>query len=631
MPLASADGKSLPIRRRSLILLVAVPALLLAFLGLRTVRIDRLEAAQQLRERRTQAARLGDATLRAWIETLEHRLARHTATRAAGESIELFTCDRSGTLTFHSDRLLAGAPRHEIDWPPAVERLIERAQAAEVRGDRATALDLFGEIAAAETRLSAWAGLAALRVEAKDNLPLLGSVKSDQITPSGVPVLLAAVARLTSAPAETRRRYASLATQARSRLRAGEWWLTLDERRFYDAELGALLDGRGGEDARLQKLSRIARIVRGIPLRRDEPTRQYERMEIPTLLLLVPAADDEASWHGAALDAAALRRLLAAVMAQALTRDAASAGVSDEKGSLLWGISSNGGQAEALSTIPGWRLQFQRAETSTWRDSRVIFWVAAITLLVVTMLLSLAATIRLTEREAELARMQSDFIAGVSHDFKTPITALRLLLERIMSGRIPAGDAADEYRVAAERELKRLERHVDRLLEAQRIQAGKRRYTFASVPISEIVTGAVADLATQARAKQMTIRSDVPDLPPIPVDREALTDAVANLLGNAVKYSPAGTTIDVTARIEDDRAAIEIADEGFGIDAEDAGKIFERFYRGKRRHETPIDGSGLGLALVKATVQAHGGEIVVSSVPGKGSRFTIRLPLTREA
>jgi signal transduction histidine kinase len=155
-----------------------------------------------------------------------------------------------------------------------------------------------------------------------------------------------------------------------------------------------------------------------------------------------------------------------------------------------------------------------------------MLWLGFIVMLILTMLISLAGTIRVVRREADLARLQNDFIAGVSHEFKSPITSIRLLVEVMTGGRIASRESSLEYQAAVERELTRLERHVNRLLEAQQIQAGQRRYNFTPASLSDIAADAIAELTPHAEAKQVRIEREAdPDLPQLQLDRAALTDA----------------------------------------------------------------------------------------------------------
>ena len=142
---------------------------------------------------------------------------------------------------------------------------------------------------------------------------------------------------------------------------------------------------------------------------------------------------------------------------------------------------------------------------------------------------------------------------------------------------------------------------------------------------------AVDELQQSANAKGISIEASLdPNTPLLRLDKAAVTDALANLIDNAIKYSSSDTVIAVNVRRNADCVVIEVSDQGPGIEAHDLSHIFERFYRGRRAYQHSPRGTGLGLALVKATIEAHGGEINVHSKPGHGSTFGIRLPLAHD-
>ena len=556
-------------------LFVAVPALILALLGMRAVRADRFERIQRERDRQSQTVQLVEAQMNAALAVIE---------RQSQRSRNSFTRNRSGRVAFTNDRVwLDEFPREEIAWPLHVEELIEAARAAEARGRADQAAAIYARIIATEPRLRDWARVC-MTGTPPDDLANVG-----QITPGGLPAALFAATRLP--------KHLDFILQVHERLRAGQWWLSFEERRTYDDHLQRLL-GTVKPDARLDELQTMARFIRHTPLRRDEPTRHFES---GTLVLLSPSSGDLAAWQGTALDRQALHDLM--------TTAAKEAGA--------------GARIEPYSAMPGWKLTFEQKNEAPWLDRQTMLWLGFIALLIVTMLTSLAGTLRLVRREASLARMKSEFVAGVTHDFKSPLTGIRLLVERLAGGHA-SPDAVAQYRAAAEREISRLERHVDRLLEAQQIEHGRRQYHFAPASLTDVVDDAVTEMAVEAEAKQITLEKEYgSDVPALPIDRKAMTAAVSNLVGNAIKYSAAGTRIQVRTRSDDSQAVIEVEDEGVGIGAEDLRRIFERFYRAREHEGT--NGSGLGLSLVKATVDAHGGRVEATSEPGRGSCFTIRL------
>jgi signal transduction histidine kinase len=231
------------------------------------------------------------------------------------------------------------------------------------------------------------------------------------------------------------------------------------------------------------------------------------------------------------------------------------------------------------------------------------------------------------KREVALARRQADSTAAVTHEFKSPITSLRLLMERLSSGRA-SGASLAEYHDAMARETDRLEGLVNRLLDVQQIQAGARRHAAARAAVGPLVFAAVDRFRDQAAARQIGLTVDLPaTMPETLVDTTSLSDALDNLIDNALKYSPRGTAVSVCGRAVDGAIEIEVRDQGVGIDRDDLPHVFEPYYRGRLGDRESVRGTGLGLSLVQAAALAHGGRVDVTSTPGEGSAFTLRLPI----
>jgi signal transduction histidine kinase len=227
-----------------------------------------------------------------------------------------------------------------------------------------------------------------------------------------------------------------------------------------------------------------------------------------------------------------------------------------------------------------------------------------------------------------MARLKSDFVANVSHDLKTPLSLIRMFGETLELGRAPDEATRREYYAVITRESERLTRLIDNVLDFSRIEGGRRRYDIAPHPVEPLVHDVLE--AFRYPLAQRGFKVDLamaPDLPEALVDPEAVKQALANLVDNAIKYSGEGRRIAVAVRTEGDRVAIEIADEGIGIPPGEAERIFEKFYRIGRSETQGSRGSGVGLALVKHIAEAHGGRVKVESRPGEGSRFTLYVPV----
>jgi signal transduction histidine kinase len=229
-------------------------------------------------------------------------------------------------------------------------------------------------------------------------------------------------------------------------------------------------------------------------------------------------------------------------------------------------------------------------------------------------------------RELAAARLKSDFVSAVSHEFRTPLATMRHLTEILADGRVASEDRRRYYYGAQLRATGRLSRLVERLLDFGRMEAGAFRYRLRAVDLDEILRSLVDEFEQVAgdSGHRIDLKVD-PELPPVLADREALAQAIWNLLDNAVKYSPGRPTVWVEAGLQDNQVAIRVRDEGLGLPAEEHKDLFKKFVRGSAAQETGVKGTGIGLAMVDYIIRAHRGRILVDSTPGNGSTFTILL------
>jgi signal transduction histidine kinase len=231
--------------------------------------------------------------------------------------------------------------------------------------------------------------------------------------------------------------------------------------------------------------------------------------------------------------------------------------------------------------------------------------------------------------ELRTARLQSDFVAAVSHEFRTPLTAIRQLAEMLAIGRVSSEERRQQFYDNLLRESERLHRLVEGLLNFGRMEAGQLQYHFESIHPEKFVRDIVADFEREVAGRGYRIELNGDNngaLPQIRADRESLTRAFWNLLDNAVKYSPENRTVWIELSEVGQRLAVRVRDRGVGIPAAEQKEIFRKFVRGAASKNASIQGTGVGLAMAQRIVAAHGGEISVESQPGEGSVFTVLLP-----
>jgi len=231
-------------------------------------------------------------------------------------------------------------------------------------------------------------------------------------------------------------------------------------------------------------------------------------------------------------------------------------------------------------------------------------------------------------RDFALSNLRSQFVASVSHELKTPLTAIRMFAETLRMR--PDGDPAvrAEYLDTIVNESERLSRLVDNVLDFSKIEQGRKLYHFQETSIAAVIDCAVRAARYPLGQADIELRvTAASDLPALRADADALQQAVLNLLTNAMKYSNGCRHIDLDARHDHDAVIIAVRDYGVGISEEHQPRIFERFYRVPSPENQHVPGAGLGLTLVAHIAKAHGGEVLLESQPGAGSIFSLRLPL----
>jgi signal transduction histidine kinase len=257
------------------------------------------------------------------------------------------------------------------------------------------------------------------------------------------------------------------------------------------------------------------------------------------------------------------------------------------------------------------------------------YWLSGLSVLL--MLVALAFALQSHQRSLQLARMQADFVAHVSHQLKTPMSLLSAVAETVALDRVRSPEKLAQCVEIIRSQTSRLSALIERILEFSRVEDGGRRYELEAVPLATLVRETADAFAGALETKGYRIA--VVESGPAPIvaaDPAALEQALVNLLDNAVKYSGESRTVTVRVGVSGADATIEVVDAGVGIDPAERARIFERFYRGEagalHRH-----GFGLGLAIARDIVVAHRGTIEVDSARGAGSTFRIRIPVIDRA
>jgi len=230
--------------------------------------------------------------------------------------------------------------------------------------------------------------------------------------------------------------------------------------------------------------------------------------------------------------------------------------------------------------------------------------------------------------ERRLESMRSDFAANVSHELRTPITNIKGYVETLLQIGLEQPERATHFLRVVNDNAQRLAQLVEDILAISSLEQrhARRRLQFETLEVQEVVARVLEDIAGAAEARSIRIEASVPDGLTIVASRSLLMQALANLLHNAIQYSPSGTTVRIEASRDDDRITLAVRDEGPGIAEKHLPRLFERFYRVDKGRAREAGGTGLGLAIVKHIAIVHGGQVTVESQPGRGSVFRMHLP-----
>jgi len=240
----------------------------------------------------------------------------------------------------------------------------------------------------------------------------------------------------------------------------------------------------------------------------------------------------------------------------------------------------------------------------------------------------------MADRVEEAARQQHELdaarralLAAVSHDLRTPLAAIRAMLEAIQDGVVDDAQTVERYHRAMHGEVERLSTLIDDLFELTRIEAGALRLSPRPTDVGELLMQSAEAMQAEAERAGVRLAIDVsPGIPLLTGDPQQLQRVLLNLITNALRHTPADGSVVLRAEPQPGGVALSVTDSGEGIPQADLPHVFERFYRADKSRSRASGGSGLGLAIARGIVEAHGGQIAVASALGRGTRFTVTLP-----
>jgi signal transduction histidine kinase len=264
-------------------------------------------------------------------------------------------------------------------------------------------------------------------------------------------------------------------------------------------------------------------------------------------------------------------------------------------------------------------------------NTRIASYVWIGTLVLISAAVFVLLLVRMLRRQLALTQLRNDLVANVTHELKTPLSSMRLLVETLLNSPQLNEQTAREYLQLIATENLRLSRLIDNFLTFSRIERNKYTFRFNPVPAVKLIEAAAASVRERFSVAGCHFDVQAPaELPPVVADSDAIVTALVNLLDNAYKYSGDEKQITLSAQAQNGSVRFAVKDNGVGLSPRDAKRIFKRFYQVDQKMSRTGGGCGLGLSIVKFIIAAHDGEIGVESRPGEGTTFTVTLPASNQ-
>jgi signal transduction histidine kinase len=642
----------------------------LGWLGWRSLKQDEDLEAQYVRERIEGAANEIAGDIRRTLAEFESQLdqlavlpAANLPQALAASSLRLtddaliVAFDARAVQAFPRQRLLYYPVLPAFD-EPYISPLVPSRAYAQLETSPASAIELFAAVAAsddARTRGEALLGLARGQAKlgrAHAALATYAELHDPDVLIEGRPAeLLARVGRCQLLASLGQR--AQLVEEARrlnQDLAAGRWQLTRtaylhyagEVRNLVGSDVGAL-DGTAPSDVAVALAEGVGTLWAQWQAERPSPAMapgRASRVFSNQPVLLMWRATGE-RFVALVAGPGFLEDRIIGPLRNRLEREGAQIVLADGEGQAVLSLGTSGPETQrttrhmAETRLP-WNLfvvsadpQADLKQFATRRQTIV----AGLVFLALFVVAGSYFSVRAMTREIEAARLKSDFVAAVSHEFRTPLTLLRQFSDLLAEDRVSSESERRRYYAALQRGTRRLTRLVEDLLDFGRIEAGSRAFSLQPVAARACIEAVTSEFQEEigSRGYTLEVAWHGPTDVMIDADAAALGRALWNLFDNAVKYSPECRTVWVTSRYAEGRLTIGVRDRGLGVSADERRAIFHKFVRGSASGGHVIKGTGLGLALVEQIVSAHCGTVQLESVAGEGSTFSITLPARVEA
>jgi signal transduction histidine kinase len=600
-------------RRAFIAGLVAALLTAVGWLGWRVLVQDEQLASQRAGEDREVAADLVVAASSQRLSAIERDLDAALSGRESGPGVE-----SSGAVVVRiTDDEVRASPGNRLRYYPHLP-------------PRSTSPDAEALVRTAQNAFKAGTPVAALG--AYDRLEALGAMPIGDVV-GGIPAaLFAQLGRMTVHEREGNEVSRVAAARALdTALRSGQWPVSAATYEFLNEQIGRALPDVSKRDDQLV----VAEATTWLWERRSldpgfPPSGRTSRMfsSGPALLVWRSAAE---TLLASIADRRALEEVWVSALKPVLEPRRARLAISTPEGQLVLGTSATSDRAAvrlaSVTALP-WTIQITNtADTAVLGDRRRLL-MAGMSVLFVLIIAGAWLIERTVARELAVADLQSDFVSAVSHEFRTPLTTLCQLSEMLVRDRVASDEDRRQYYRLLHGESHRLRRLVETLLDFGRLEAGRMEFRFEDVDVGELVRSTIAEFSHSRQAREHRVELSADDTPmTLRADADVLKTVVWNLLENAAKYSPECDTIWVTLRRRGSEIALEVRDRGVGIPRGEQRQVFEKFVRGAGARASDVGGVGVGLAMARRIVEAHGGAITLESQPGTGSTFLVMLPM----